>query len=178
MRWLVRVVFIALGFCGSVSAADAQWVQGSIRWNALPQGSNVGDCAGNCGAGCSSTNNPCGGPRQYWELEYLDGPNLTSQESGIYACDQGSGHVFIVNADFYEAMGKWTYHGWESTACLSHDAVCGWETFPLCVIWGGCTSEWNQTWSYNEYITGYQLSVVSYWGQYPGGCPGNMLPMY
>ena len=31
-------------------------------------------CEGNCGGGCNDSPNPCGGPAQYWQLDFVDGP--------------------------------------------------------------------------------------------------------
>ena len=70
---------------GITAEASAEWYQDGVKWysyNGHPKGSQVGDCYGNCGAGCSSTMNPCGGPAQYWASSILEKHETDSGEYG------------------------------------------------------------------------------------------------
>lgn len=175
MNHPTRALCMLLLVCGIASPAAAQWEQGGITWMAGPNGSSVNDCPGNCGAGCSDHYNPCGGPNQYWDMQFLAGPNYTF--TGVYqSCvptgGEGYHEIYETTKDWYEAIGRWSYHGWYRTACANHDAICSWETFPMCAAWAGCGSDGgqNQTWSYDEYITGYIITRYESVGTYPGPC--------
>jgi hypothetical protein len=173
MNQLTRVFCLVVLACGMASSAATEWQQAGITWYGGPDGSHVDDCAGNCGAGCSDHANPCGGPDQYWDLQFLDGPTYTGTETE-QECRQTGKEVFAIydiTKDYYQAMGRWTYHGWVMPGCQSHDSICGWETFPLCAWWTGCGDYgWEDTWSYDEHLAGYVITREHYVGTYSGTC--------
>jgi hypothetical protein len=84
----------------------------------------------------------------------------------------GGYDIFNVNRDVYEAVGRFTYYGYAAIGCQIHDSYCSWETAPLCLIFGGCGSSWNEEWSYDRYMTGYDINTLSHVGTHPYGCFG------
>ena len=124
---------------------DVRYPDGDIDWSTIhPDGSHVGDCFANCGAGCSDHVNVCGGPAQYWELELLSEP--TTETRGHGKC-QGT-DLILITYEAYVADGRWTYHGWVKPGCISHDYYCN-EWLVGCAMWAGCGDPgWTDTWSY------------------------------
>lgn len=155
----LRVVPLAivLGLFVTASSASAGWVQDGINWQAWPSGASGGiDCFGNCGAGCSNKANPCGGPKQYWSLSYVAGPNVVGQGIADYCVDYGDGvgAWYTETWNVYNAIGRWTYHGWVKPGCLTHDVYCNqWKIG--CVVFFGCGDPgWTDTWSYDQWMVG------------------------
>jgi hypothetical protein len=124
------------------------WSQNTPNPDAPP----LGDCFGNCGAGCSDHLNPsCGPDNQHWTLQILDAPS-----SPVYFqyCDGGGaepGNLVHYHVDGYSAPVRWTYHGWQTISCGIHDAMCPEWTFLACLVYFGCGSGWEATWSYDSY---------------------------
>ena len=150
-RRRLLAVFLALAIGASSARVSAWWASG-IDWWAGPNGTNVGDCVGNCGAGCSSNFNVCSGPPQYWELTIIAGPDLNA--SGIdYDCQDGG--WYERTWERYQAIGTWTYHGWVAPLCIAHDITCSW--WLLGCLWAApCGSpQYEDSWSYNEWMQGY-----------------------
>jgi len=157
MRRQTRLVLAALLlFCvGDVASA---WNQDGLFGLPDPSGSNVvGECFGNCGAGCSSAWNPCGGRNQYWDLQWEAGPNVI--ESTVWFVCIAPFELGYIPVDTYEAIGLWTYHGYYTNGCAMHDAVCqGWWDFD-CINFHGCGSySEDRDWTYEQYMHGYQYS--------------------
>jgi hypothetical protein len=137
-------------------------VQNGIDWRAWPSSSPAGNCFGNCGAGCSSNVNPCGGPRQYWDLTFTSGPHRF--QSGWEASPCVENQYYIRPWDEYHAIGTWSYHGWVKPGCITHDFYCNdWKIG--CVLFFGCGSPgWTDTWSYMEWMRGYTVGAWEYGG--------------
>jgi hypothetical protein len=137
-----------------------------IEWNTSPGWDTVGNCRGNCGAGCSDHYNPCGGPTQYWQLTYLQAPVYGTWET--YRC-QGPDLWYDVWIG-YKATGRWTYHGWAAPGCVTHDQTCPEWSFLGCLWWAGCGSPtWGATWYYDLSLT-HNDGFVSRTKIQPGGC--------
>lgn len=148
----LRILFISVVVATWASTAEAQWWQNGIAWNAWPSGSSVGDCFGNCGAGCSGNVNPCGGPPRYWELQFLAGPHRV-EDSYYEACNE-IGELWGYTHEMYQAIGRWTFHGHVMTGCISHDATCN-QWILGCALYFGCGSVvGSDTWSYDEWMQG------------------------
>jgi hypothetical protein len=171
MRLRIMLVTCAVLALSSSRLQATSWFQNGIYWAAGPDGSQVNDCPGNCGAGCGSFANPCGGRAQYWELEVVVGPNQIAGPQTWVGCE-GSSELFLETFNTYEAIGRWTYHGHAATGCEAHDAICGPETIPLCVFFAGCGEEYDWDWSYEQYMIGHELLAFTYLGSYPGNCHG------
>jgi hypothetical protein len=164
---LGRLVVAMSLTCAMPAVASADWYQDGVVWKVTPSGSSVGDCFGNCGAGCNSFANPCGGPGQYWEMQFLAGPDLvgTVQRASCTPGESGNEYYEEVHEKF-QAIGRWTYHGHVTPGCIAHDFHCnGWLIG--CVLWTGCLSpSWQDEWSYDEWMVG--LRMIS--REYMGGC--------
>src|SRR6185503_11059664 len=100
----VRFMVIALA---AVTVVSAQ-TQGG--WNHYFDSSRVNDCIGNCGAGCSSDWNPCGGPTQYWDFELVSTPVLVSDWWEEYCeWNGGDGAKYFYHWGKYIADFRYTY---------------------------------------------------------------------
>jgi hypothetical protein len=159
-RVVTRLFLIGL-FIGVASSASAGWVQDGIDWKAWPKSSSVGDCFGNCGAACSDRVNPCGGPRQYWDLVLTGGPVKT--QTGWEATSCEAGEYYVRPYTEYHAMGRWTYHGWVKPFCIAHDATCN-QLIVGCLWAAPCGIGHTKTWSYQEWMRGYTLGRWEYGG--------------
>lgn len=165
-RRFLATVLLALALGAWSPTASAWWASG-INWWVWPNGGNVGDCFGNCGAGCTSNFNPCSGPPQYWDLTVIAGPGLVA--SGYeQLCEEG-GHLYERNWERYEAIGTWTYHGWVAPLCITHDMTCDW--WLLGCLWSAPCGhpQYEDSWSYNEWMQGYVYYNAVYVGG-PGAC--------
>ncbi len=107
-------------FTVSQGSAPVSASAGDITWITPPDDKRVGDCDGNCGAGCSTFFNPCGGPH-YWEREVLTAPQYVGDDWEPVCGDSSS--WFVVRPRF-TALVRWTYHGLKSSNCQAHDATC------------------------------------------------------
>jgi len=156
-RFAVALV-MAIGVASWQATPAASWIQGGITWYANPSGSNVNDCFGNCGAGCSDNVNPCGGPSQYWDLTYVAGPDQVGTSYDYFCVD---GTLWEYDYADFQAIGTWTYHGYVTNGCISHDGWCN-QWLIGCVAFFGCDNPgWNGTWSYNEWMQGRQVTQVT-----------------
>ena len=52
---------------------------GEITWSIPPDADRVGQCPGNCGAGCGTFFNPCGGSH-YWEHQLVTEPQYVGDD--------------------------------------------------------------------------------------------------
>jgi hypothetical protein len=165
-----RILLGVMIVCLAAVAAEAQPVyrydfRGDpwIDWR-YPDGKSVGqDCFSNCGAGCSDSPNPCGGPAQYWLQKMLGDP----QFSGDYyygSCDRYTGTLYIFANHKYVAPMEETYHGFHTWGCQLHDNTCGgivwlnpgcwWSPLSTCLIdreerdWRWET--WREGWRRND----------------------------
>lgn len=169
----LRIVLGVIVVCLAVgAAAEAQPVyrygfRGDpwIDWR-YPDGNSVGqDCFSNCGAGCSDSPNPCGGPQQYWIQEMLGDPHFAN--TNYYSsCDYFSGTLYIYASHRYVAPMQETYHGFSTAGCQLHDNTCGgivwlnpgcwWSPLISCTIdreekqWGWQT--WRDGWKRGELV--------------------------
>jgi hypothetical protein len=150
-RRFLAAIFLALAVGAWSPNASAWWANG-IDWMASPHGGNVGDCFGNCGAGCSNTWNVCGGPPQYWDLTLIAGPDLVASSVDTMCEDR---HLLERTVERYQAVGTWTYHGWVAPLCVTHDVTCSW--WMLGCLWVAPCGEpqGEQSWSYDEYMQGF-----------------------
>ena len=101
------------------------------------------------------------GPREYWELTIIAGPDLNA--SGVdYDCQDGG--WYERTWERYQAIGTWTYHGWVAPLCIAHDITCSW--WLLGCLWAApCGSpQYQDWWSYNEWMQGYTFGSWSYIG--------------
>ena len=132
-------------------STDIDWRSESPNRNA-PQ---LGQCVGNCGAGCSDAWNPgCGSRNQYWDLQVLSEPQATGYRKGEYLCYSGSCYYYEYMR--MQAIGRWTYHGYFGWGCLMHDSTCPEFLWGIGCLWfGGCGSGWNQDWSYDTVVFGW-----------------------
>jgi hypothetical protein len=164
IRGALKPILLGALFSGVASATSAGWVQQGIDWQASPSSGAAGNCFGNCGAGCSSKINPCGGPRQYWDLTFTAGPDRF--QSGWEASPCMENQYYIRTWEEYHAIGRWTYHGWVTPGSITHDHYCNdWKIG--CVLFFGCGSPgWTDTWSYEQWMRGY---TVGQW-EYGGSC--------
>jgi len=162
-RRKIIAALVALLLAFAPIPASAGWVQAGIDWQAWPSESGVPDhCFCNCGAGCSSSVNPCGGPPQYWDLQFVAGPDFF--QSGVEQMCSGSS-LLQRTWNEYHAIGQWTYHGWVKPGCISHDLYCN-PWLVGCVLFFGCGDPgWTSTWSYNEWMRGYTTSSWEYIGE-------------
>jgi hypothetical protein len=96
-----------------------------ITWAIPPDPDRVGQCEGNCGAGCGTFFNPCGGPH-YWEHTLLSPPQYAGDDWEPVCGDSTS--WFVVRPR-YTALARWTYHGLKSSNCEAHDASCRYLNF-------------------------------------------------
>jgi hypothetical protein len=162
IRRVVKPILLVALFSGIAASATAGWVQNGIDWRAWPSAGPAGDCFGNCGADCSSNLNPCGGPRQYWDLAFTAGPDRV--QSGMEASPCVENQYFIRKWDEFHAIGRWSYHGWVKPGCITHDLYCN-DWIIGCVLFFGCGSPgWTDTWSYQEWMRGYTVGPWEYGG--------------
>src|SRR5712691_5400028 len=153
---LVAVVMSAVVQTG---ASDVGYPGGGIRWLTSPDGSNVGDCFGNCGAGCGDAWNPCGGRSQFWELQIVSDPDEISLP--LVQCNGAA--MVLAHYRGYSAVGQWTYRGHSAFGCAIHDYFCGPESgYVGCVLFAGCGSEFDEDWSYTENISGTTDELQGY----------------
>lgn len=142
---------------------------GPIIWESYPDrhAPALGDCFGNCGAGCSSGFNPCGGRTQWWELQVVSEPEPV----------EGSGHqdvlcygdtLYLYDFVRYRAMGRWVYHGHSALGCVQHDSLCPEATWLGCLAFAGCGTEWDEDWSYEDVVIGSKAVDIQELG--PGSC--------
>lgn len=166
-KQLARLMVAVSLLSATPAIASAEWIQGGILWNVTPSGSSVGDCFGNCGAGCGDAANPCRGPRQYWDLEFLAGPDSvgTFQRATCTPGEFGNEYFEEIHERF-QAIGRWTYYGQVAPGCIVHDFWCtSWMVG--CFMFAGCGSPgWPDSWSYDEWMEGTR--VVS--REYVAGC--------
>ena len=183
-RWVQCVGILFSAFvCGIVSDAVGQDIRQTgqrrdLNWSPRrPDSGRVGDCYGNCGAGCSSRANlGCGG-RQYW-LKRIRSP-LQTKRYTITECiangnDRGrdEGSVYVQGEEYagtitrYTARGTWIYVGFTARLCQEHDYFCRSRggclkasltdhLRPIFRRIGGCSGTRRKHWSYNETFTAW-----------------------
>jgi cell wall-associated protease len=137
-------------------------------WESYPDvhASDLGECFGNCGAGCSNAFNPCGGRTQWWELQILDEPVPTGSFWQDVLCY--GDFYYLYEFERYAAAGRWIYHGHAASGCAAHDASCPETIWIGCLIFTGCGTEWDQDWSYEDMVLGSKLLNIQEMG--PGTC--------
>jgi hypothetical protein len=169
------ILFLLVGDAVA-SKAFAQW--SATPWDGIdwyvgshPKGKYVGDCVGNCGAGCGKFMNVCGGPKQYWSLHILD---KWVTASGTYIEERCEGDSFprLYETSWweYDALAEFHYNGYVTSGCWDHDIICGALYDPSCVAWDGCGSSTcngcgRRVWAYQLWIWGikyYRESIG--WG--------------
>lgn len=91
-----------------------------ITWSIPPDADRVGQCPGNCGAGCGTFFNPCGGSH-YWEHQLVTEPQYVGDDWEPVCTESSS---WIVVRPRYTAVARWVYHGVKSDLCADHDASC------------------------------------------------------
>jgi hypothetical protein len=140
-----------------------------IEWR-YPDGDSVGqNCHGNCGRGCNDSWNPCGGRQQYWVQEMLDEPQVSGGGNYRVSCDSYSGTLYVFRGQVYVAPMRETYNGFQTAACLAHDATCGtgwaffgclWPPNALCPFdrqdkeWSWVAGRDGRLWELEEIIEG------------------------
>lgn len=152
-----------------VSAQSVRYPNDGYDWVASPDGRNVLDCFGNCGAGCSEFPNPCGGSPQYWELQITSAvthvrdfkENKCEHDGGVGFVE---GQLYSRSVGLYRASGVWAYHGLVADLCRSHDTHCRgiWQIWGVKELWCygvtgiialgraefGCANAFYVTWDY------------------------------
>lgn len=138
-------------------------------WESYPNqhAPQLGECFGNCGAGCTSGFNPCGGRTQWWELQVLTEPDLIADSEWQNILCYG-GTYYLYDFVRYRAMGRWVYHGHSAAGCLLHDSLCPEALWIGCVAFAGCGSEWDEDWSYEDVIVGSKVVNIQELGA--GAC--------
>jgi hypothetical protein len=120
-----------------------------LTWESTPRDGDAQDCFGNCGGGCSPHLNPCGGSPQGWRLTYEGTPWYGLNIHKFTCIDHAWRHESYMG---WTATGTWTYHGWVTPGCITHDSWCPEWTILGCLLFVGCGSGWEDTWSYSEGI--------------------------
>lgn len=147
MKYVSLTVLVVCLVCIPTASSRANWV--------LPtrfDDSRVGNCRGNCGAGCSDSVNPCGGPPQYWDAVQITEGSLLF-DYWHESCE-GDG-VWWYHEGYFIATFRFTYHGWASAACQEHDSLCPEVLVIGCIFWFGCSPGYTYSWSYDDTVTGY-----------------------
>jgi hypothetical protein len=165
MRMYLKTAVCALYLFAAAAPASAEYVVYPSGTNADWRGEypnrdapQLGQCFGNCGAGCSDAWNPGCGGSQYWELQLLSEPQLTGYRGADVLC--GGGTCYYYEFERVQAMGRWTYHGYFALGCMAHDSTCP-EFFVVgCLWWVSCGTGWNQDWSYETPVFGWQPVYV------------------
>jgi hypothetical protein len=142
---------------------------GPYLWESWPNphAPELGECFGNCGAGCSNVSNPCGGRTQWWELQILT--ELELIEDSRYQDVWCYGETrYLYDFDRYRAMGRWIYHGHAAIGCVTHDAMCPEATWLGCLAFAGCGTGWDQDWSYEDVVIASKAVHIEELG--PGTC--------
>lgn len=133
----------------------------SVIWTSGPDrnASALGDCVGNCGAGCSDRFNPGCGGNQYWELQLLTDPQSTGVRIDDIEC---YGDVcYWYQYDQMQAVSRWIYHGYFGWGCFFHDTTCPEFLWGVGCLWfAGCGNGWNQDWSYDTVVYGWQAISI------------------
>jgi hypothetical protein len=141
----VTIVCLAVGAAAEAQPVYRYGFRGDpwIQWR-YPDGDSVGqDCFSNCGAGCSDSPNPCGGPQQYWIQEMTGDPQFAGVD--YYSdCDERYGTLLNYTAQRYVAPMHENYHGFRTAGCQLHDNTCGgivwlnpgcwWSPLTTCLI--------------------------------------------
>jgi hypothetical protein len=136
----------------------------SMRWESYPNvdAPGLNSCFGNCGAGCSSRLNPCGGRTQWWELQILTEPQIIGNSSWQDVLCYGEPNAcYLYTFERYQAMGRWIYHGFAAAGCQIHDTHCNeflWGA--TCLIFGGCGTKWNEDWQYDDVVVGSKIVSI------------------
>jgi hypothetical protein len=136
----------------------------SMRWESYPNpdAPALHSCFGNCGAGCSSTFNPCGGRTQWWELQILTEPQIISNSMWQDVLCYGEPNTcYLYTFERHQAMGRWIYHGVAAAGCQIHDTHCNeflWGA--TCAIFGGCGTKWNEDWQYDDVVVGSKIVSI------------------
>jgi hypothetical protein len=178
-RGLLAAVMVALGSSAAGAQSFGYWYQDGYRWTPGPNGRDVGSCFGNCGAGCSDRNDGNCIPDQYnpqmrWELDYLDGPYETASGEYEECVPEGDSlpRIHRVRWSEHQALGRYTYYGYVTPGCITHDRYCGPSSLYIgCAAFLGCGSPgWFDSWSYEKWLHAYTEDRDSVgWGYY-GQC--------
>ena len=155
---------VILGLIATAATASANYVvyprNTNVDWTHEYPNQNapaLGQCFGNCGAGCSDAWNPGCGGSQYWELQILSEPQQTGYRRAEVLCFGGS--CYYYEWVRVQSMGRWTYHGYFALGCVTHDSTCPEFLWGLGCLWfGGCGSGWNRDWSYDAVVFGWEPS--------------------
>lgn len=151
--WLVMTTTARADYVAYPFNTNIDWRSAYPNRNA-PE---LGQCFGNCGAGCSDAWNPGCGGNQYWELQILTEPQPTGSRMGDFICF--AGYCYYYEFERMQAIGRWTYHGYFAWGCMTHDSTCPEFLWGLGCLWfGGCGSGWNQDWSYDAVVLGWQVA--------------------
>lgn len=147
--------------CGDPNGLDVVYPDDGNDYAAVtsPDSSRVDDCYGNCGAGCSSVFNICGGRHQYWELENVSG--RVFDDLYLMTC-RDSDLVQGVWPGSYADI-RWTYNGYAADGCFDHDGRCPEWTWLGCGIWSGCGDGWDLEWAYDERVYWFNVYQATWY---------------
>jgi hypothetical protein len=171
-RFAALVVLVAVAFLGATASAwYVVYPTDGTYWYNNPNDAAVGDCYGNCGAGCSDAVNPCGGRTQYWELALTSSPSeIGGTEWTEQVCDESAHELYTFTRALFTATGHWTYHGTWGSGCQDHDALCPEYLWGIgCAFFGGCGWTYDRDWSYDDALIGRRNVGFSDNGSCGGG---------
>lgn len=182
MHRIVRIICLALAIVWVFSAtASAQyyhyWYKDGWQWTPGPNGSEVGGCMGNCGAGCAQKNDGnctpssvLGSGNLGWRMYYLSDIEITASNTYEECVYEGDSLLrrYIVSWEESTVLAKYEYTGWVRTGCITHDAMCPEYLWVGCAFFTGCGSTIGyDTWEYQKWVTGFRETE-----RYPSGWCG------
>jgi len=141
-----------------------------------PDARRVGECYGNCGAGCGGFPNPCSPGGDYWQnLVPISNP-VKDIVAGEPHCSGGVG--WITWWQRYTAQARYIYHGFASDGCRLHDSICrGSGSFLVCfaalVLPGSayCSGASPAIWWYDYTAIGWSAQPIDITWREADECP-------
>lgn len=169
-RRLLAACVLLLGMDARPSYAQ------TINWVYMPPDAHrVGECYGNCGAGCGGFPNPCASGGDYWQNLVPAGVAVPDIVAGEPHCNGGFG--WITWWQRYTAKARYIYHGYASDGCRLHDSICRASgSFIVCfasvVVPGSayCSGASPAIWWYDYTAIGWGAQPVDYTFRGPDEC--------
>jgi hypothetical protein len=167
-----------LAACVIVLGMDATWSDAqTINWVYIPpDGQRVGECYGNCGAGCGGFPNPCAPGGDHWQNLVPTSLPVPDIVAGEPHCNGGFGWISWWQR--YTAKGRYIYHGYASDGCRLHDSICRSSgSFLVCfasiIVPGSayCSGASPAIWWYDYTAIGWGAQPIDYTFRDPAECP-------